>query len=303
MLERDPLHRLGTATGASEVKESPFFEGIDWNNLLRRKSAFVPQLEHEEDCSYFDTRDDRYQHDVDDDEDIDGSTDFFFPSASSYACSFVSDSFPMEHSAAASRTSSNERKPVVARRELGSTVEEPATTTLTAAEGRLTAERLQNAIVAEAENPTNLVTDYLKRQSEAAEERFGENTKDYDNGEEEIQDENMFHAFASCSPRFSVVLEQSRMAELLPHLRSMSTMDGGVGGGDEVVTRNIPRKRNTSSVSSSYSDCAISTKLTEVDDENTDTTPTRDASCLDEQVICTLNELMTLKSRFSICPI
>ncbi|CAH8872115.1 unnamed protein product [Trichobilharzia szidati] len=73
LLERDPLLRLGTIGGSSEVKETPFFSGpsaVDWNNLLRQKAAFVPQLEHDEDTSYFDPRTDRYQHDVENDEDI-----------------------------------------------------------------------------------------------------------------------------------------------------------------------------------------------------------------------------------------
>ncbi|VDP68358.1 unnamed protein product [Echinostoma caproni] len=73
LLERDPLLRLGTSCDAAEVKEAAFFAGppsVDWNNLLRQKAAFVPQLEHDEDTSYFDPRTDRYQHDLDDDEDL-----------------------------------------------------------------------------------------------------------------------------------------------------------------------------------------------------------------------------------------
>ncbi|CAH8574614.1 unnamed protein product [Schistosoma turkestanicum] len=73
LLERDPLLRLGTIGGSAEVKETLFFSGpgsVDWKNLLRQKAAFVPQLEHEEDTSYFDPRTDRYKHDVENDEDI-----------------------------------------------------------------------------------------------------------------------------------------------------------------------------------------------------------------------------------------
>ncbi|CAH8630900.1 unnamed protein product [Heterobilharzia americana] len=79
LLERDPLLRLGTVGGSSEVKETPFFSGpsaVDWNNLLRQKAAFVPQLEHDEDTSYFDPRTDRYQHDVENDEDIYAPMDY-----------------------------------------------------------------------------------------------------------------------------------------------------------------------------------------------------------------------------------
>ncbi|MEQ2215627.1 hypothetical protein XENOCAPTIV_003488 [Xenoophorus captivus] len=46
----------------SEVKQHPFFVGLDWNGLLRQKAEFIPQLEAEDDTSYFDTRSDRYHH-------------------------------------------------------------------------------------------------------------------------------------------------------------------------------------------------------------------------------------------------
>jgi microtubule-associated serine/threonine kinase len=56
---------LGTA-GSYDVKEHYYFNGIDWNAVLRMKADFIPQLEDEEDTSYFDMRSDRYNHDVDD---------------------------------------------------------------------------------------------------------------------------------------------------------------------------------------------------------------------------------------------
>ena len=37
---------------------------MDWNALLRMKADFIPQLEDEEDTSYFDMRLDRYNHEV-----------------------------------------------------------------------------------------------------------------------------------------------------------------------------------------------------------------------------------------------
>ncbi|KAM4548119.1 microtubule-associated serine/threonine-protein kinase 3 isoform 3-T3 [Odontesthes bonariensis] len=61
LLWQSPLERLGTG-GASEVKQHPFFLGLDWNGLLRQKAEFIPQLEAEDDTSYFDTRSDRYRH-------------------------------------------------------------------------------------------------------------------------------------------------------------------------------------------------------------------------------------------------
>lgn len=44
------------AGGASEVKQHPFFLGLDWNGLLRQKAEFIPQLEAEDDTSYFDSQ-------------------------------------------------------------------------------------------------------------------------------------------------------------------------------------------------------------------------------------------------------
>ncbi|KAM9384889.1 microtubule-associated serine/threonine-protein kinase 3 isoform 2-T2 [Pholidichthys leucotaenia] len=61
LLRQSPLDRLGTG-GASEVKQHPFFLGLDWNGLLRQKAEFIPQLENEDDTSYFDTRSERYHH-------------------------------------------------------------------------------------------------------------------------------------------------------------------------------------------------------------------------------------------------
>ncbi|KAJ8253988.1 hypothetical protein COCON_G00206000, partial [Conger conger] len=61
LLQTNPLLRLGTG-GAAEVKQHPFFTELDWNSLLRQKAEFVPQLESEEDTSYFDTRSERYHH-------------------------------------------------------------------------------------------------------------------------------------------------------------------------------------------------------------------------------------------------
>ena len=55
LLQQNPLDRLG-AGGAVEVKEHIFFEGLDWDGLLRQKAEFVPDLESEEDTSYFDCK-------------------------------------------------------------------------------------------------------------------------------------------------------------------------------------------------------------------------------------------------------
>ncbi|GAB1288780.1 Non-specific serine/threonine protein kinase [Apodemus speciosus] len=53
LLRQNPLERLGTSS-AYEVKQHPFFMGLDWTGLLRQKAEFIPQLESEDDTSYFD---------------------------------------------------------------------------------------------------------------------------------------------------------------------------------------------------------------------------------------------------------
>ncbi|KAK5622578.1 Microtubule-associated serine/threonine-protein kinase 2, partial [Crenichthys baileyi] len=73
LLRQNPLERLGTG-GAFEVKQHPFFTELDWNGLLRQKAEFIPQLESEDDTSYFDTRVDRYHH-VDSEEEDDTNDD------------------------------------------------------------------------------------------------------------------------------------------------------------------------------------------------------------------------------------
>ena len=67
MKEFSPI-RLGTA-GSYDVKEHHYFYGLDWNSLLRMKADFIPQLEDEEDISYFDSRLDRYNHEIEQTED------------------------------------------------------------------------------------------------------------------------------------------------------------------------------------------------------------------------------------------
>lgn len=44
------------AGGAAEVKQHQFFHNLDWNSLLRQKAEFIPQLESEDDTSYFDSK-------------------------------------------------------------------------------------------------------------------------------------------------------------------------------------------------------------------------------------------------------
>ncbi|ESO06784.1 hypothetical protein HELRODRAFT_77046, partial [Helobdella robusta] len=73
LLQHNPVERLGSSS-VQEVKGHVFFEGLDWNGLLRQKAEFVPIIANDEDTSYFDTRLDRYNPDQCSD-DIDDNDD------------------------------------------------------------------------------------------------------------------------------------------------------------------------------------------------------------------------------------
>lgn len=42
--------------GDHEIKIHIYFVGLDWDALLRQKAEFIPQLDDEEDTSYFDSK-------------------------------------------------------------------------------------------------------------------------------------------------------------------------------------------------------------------------------------------------------
>ena len=42
-LVSDSENRLGR-NGAEEIKKHPFFEGLDWDNLRKRKSPYIPSV-------------------------------------------------------------------------------------------------------------------------------------------------------------------------------------------------------------------------------------------------------------------
>uniref|UniRef100_A0A8C4YP22 non-specific serine/threonine protein kinase n=1 Tax=Gopherus evgoodei TaxID=1825980 RepID=A0A8C4YP22_9SAUR len=75
LLRQNPMERLGTG-GAYEVKQHQFFRSLDWNSLLRQKAEFIPQLESEDDTSYFDTRSEKYHHMETEEEDDTNDEDF-----------------------------------------------------------------------------------------------------------------------------------------------------------------------------------------------------------------------------------
>ncbi|XP_064625162.1 microtubule-associated serine/threonine-protein kinase 3-like isoform X3 [Lineus longissimus] len=84
LLNQNPIDRLGTG-GAQEVKMHLFFDGLDWDSLLRQKAEFVPSLDNEEDTSYFDSRTDRYNHELETEDTADDEDDIMFHSFSSCA--------------------------------------------------------------------------------------------------------------------------------------------------------------------------------------------------------------------------
>uniref|UniRef100_A0A670IT60 non-specific serine/threonine protein kinase n=1 Tax=Podarcis muralis TaxID=64176 RepID=A0A670IT60_PODMU len=97
LLRQNPMERLGTGS-AFEVKQHRFFKDLDWNGLLRQKAEFIPQLESEDDTSYFDTRTERYQH-LDSEEEDDTNDDDHVELRQFSSCSprFILLYFHVEH--------------------------------------------------------------------------------------------------------------------------------------------------------------------------------------------------------------
>ncbi|THH27284.1 hypothetical protein EUX98_g6904 [Antrodiella citrinella] len=55
LLTLDPARRLGS-NSCEEVKEHPFFAGIDWDTVTTTEAAFIPQVTDPESTDYFDPR-------------------------------------------------------------------------------------------------------------------------------------------------------------------------------------------------------------------------------------------------------
>lgn len=49
----DAEHRLGS-NGIEEIKNHPFFEGVDWESMRGVKSPYQPELTSDDDCRRFD---------------------------------------------------------------------------------------------------------------------------------------------------------------------------------------------------------------------------------------------------------
>ncbi|ODV75954.1 protein kinase RIM15 CYBJADRAFT_165331 [Cyberlindnera jadinii NRRL Y-1542] len=55
LLTMDPEKRLGS-NGAEEIKNHPYFKGVNWDDLWRAESGFVPMLDDPESTEYFESR-------------------------------------------------------------------------------------------------------------------------------------------------------------------------------------------------------------------------------------------------------
>lgn len=55
LMTLDPAQRLGV-NGTEEVKDHPFFAGIDWDAVTTTEAAFIPQVTDPESTDYFDPR-------------------------------------------------------------------------------------------------------------------------------------------------------------------------------------------------------------------------------------------------------
>ncbi|CAI2302317.1 unnamed protein product [Caenorhabditis sp. 36 PRJEB53466] len=51
----DVSTRLGSRGGAAQIKQHPWFNGIDWENLRKSRAEYIPMVTHDEDTSNFDT--------------------------------------------------------------------------------------------------------------------------------------------------------------------------------------------------------------------------------------------------------
>jgi len=61
----DAENRLGRLGGASEIRQHPFFRGVQWDGLRRIRAPFEPKLQSNVDTQYFPI-DEIDQHDTSD---------------------------------------------------------------------------------------------------------------------------------------------------------------------------------------------------------------------------------------------
>lgn len=56
LLCMDQNKRIGAKNGAEDIKNHPFFDGIDWDTLWDQEASFIPVVEDPESTDYFDSR-------------------------------------------------------------------------------------------------------------------------------------------------------------------------------------------------------------------------------------------------------
>lgn len=71
LLCTNPEKRLGSQ-GAQEIKDHPFFWGIDWDKLWNQEALFIPMAENPENTEYFDSRGAQIDQSVADDSSDEG---------------------------------------------------------------------------------------------------------------------------------------------------------------------------------------------------------------------------------------
>lgn len=58
----DQKDRIGAKGGVDEIKEHPFFRGLDWNTLRNQEAPIIPETRDPTDCRYFDDFDESAFH-------------------------------------------------------------------------------------------------------------------------------------------------------------------------------------------------------------------------------------------------
>ncbi|XP_075161364.1 microtubule-associated serine/threonine (MAST) protein kinase dop isoform X2 [Haematobia irritans] len=167
LLQQNPRDRLGTQAGALEVKEHFYFDGLDWNSLLRQKAEFVPQLANDDDTSYFDTRMDRYNHDLGGEDTDDTDDTPVFGSFSSYTPQYRKQHYSWSRTTSVSSTGSVGSSCTSQQCTVVTTV--PSSTTTSHIESRL-------QVTESSSSPTNTVDAVAKCRKISAPLAAGANT-------------------------------------------------------------------------------------------------------------------------------
>ena len=215
LLQQNPLERLGTS-GAHEVKEHGFFNGLNWDACLRQKAEFVPQLEDDEDTSYFDTRTDRYNHELDDSEEQEETDESMFSSFSSCSPRYhkvysrIEKELAQERLLKSSSTSSIVDESTISKP--SSPSESSLSRTKSLNEGRTTP-----VILSEKHTPTTSTISEIPTSSKST--TISTPELSHASATESVQ--NRRRSITKCSlPRFSISVEEERSSQT-PVIREM----------------------------------------------------------------------------------